>query len=98
MESFQLTPDAIRKRRAAFVHAELKVMQQRIDVRRRDIRTVREIVGGVESDRGIAPLLPAHRMIVRVGVDLCVPHVVVLRIVEQVVDTSASPSFCCTVP
>ena len=54
MESFQLTQNDVGEGRTAFVHAELKVMQQRIDVRGSDIRIGRQIVRGVKRDRGIA--------------------------------------------
>jgi len=72
------------------VDAEAKEMRERVDVRRRDVRIVREIIRGVEIDRRIAALVPsglveviervdAGRFYVGVGREISVGIVSVVR-------------------
>ena len=58
------------------------------------VRIGREIDRGREERVRIAALLPADAVVVRVGVGMRVPHVVVLRIVEQVVDQRVCRRCC----
>ena len=61
-------------------------MGERIDAGRLHVRIGREIERGREERARIAALVPAEGVVVRVGIDMRVPDVVILRIVEQVVD------------
>ena len=78
------------RRLAPFPPAGLIKVGERVNARLFHVLIEREIERGREEAVWIASFLPARLMIVLVGIDVCVPDIVIVRIVEQIVDQIAS--------
>jgi hypothetical protein len=65
-------------------------MAERIDAGGRDVRIGGQVDLGAEERVRVALLMPADGIVVRVGVDMRVPHIVAVRVVEQVIDQRAA--------
>ena len=76
----------VRPRIAPFLPAELIKVGERVSARLFHVLIEREIERGREKAIWIASFVPARLMIVLVGIDVCVPDIVIVRIVEQIVD------------
>ena len=74
------------RRLASFPPAGLIKVGERVNARLFHVLIEREIERGREEAIWIASFVPARLMIVLVGIDVCVPDIAIVRIVEQIVD------------